>query len=208
MIGVVSMAETLVESYHKLNEDQRLDAAKVILQSSQSLKAFDDNIATLVRLGKPHYELHKEKIDLSDFLYDRVQTCRRLYEKNKEDCEFILNIAEKITINADKNYLTQLLDNLIINSITYCKKGKINITLHKNQGKANLIISDEGVGIPVKELYEIFEPFTVSSRTKIPSGGRGVGLATCKRILEVHGRCPFTIIEGFAGKDWHFEAWQ
>ena len=47
MTGVISMAETIVESYHKLNDQQRLDAAEVILKSSRSLKAFDDNITTL-----------------------------------------------------------------------------------------------------------------------------------------------------------------
>lgn len=41
--------------------------------------------------------------------------------------------------------------------------------------------------IPQRELLEIFEPFTMSSKTHTPAGGGGLGLATCKRILEVHG---------------------
>lgn len=61
--------------------------------------------------------------------------------------------------------------------------GKL-LTYHKDN--IQLVISDTGIGIPKNELYEIFEPFTVSSRTKTPAGGRGLGLAICKRILEVH----------------------
>jgi signal transduction histidine kinase len=186
MTGVISMAETLVESYHKLNDQQRLAAAEVILKSSRSLKAFDDNLTTLSYLSKPHYELKKEDINFSDLVYDRVQTCRRLYEENKEDREFILDIHENVMANVDRTYMTQLLDNLIINSISYCKKGKINITLSQDKDNIHFVISDTGIGIPKNELYEIFEPFTIGSRTKTPAGGRGVGLAICKRILEVH----------------------
>ncbi|NDB85845.1 MAG: ATP-binding protein, partial [Alphaproteobacteria bacterium] len=68
-----------------------------------------------------------------------------------------------------------------------CKKGKIHITLTEDKNNINLIISDQGIGIPKNELYEIFEPFTVSSKTRTPAGGRGVGLAVCKKIAEVHG---------------------
>ena len=48
-------------------------------------------------------------------------------------------------------------------------------------------IADEGVGIPLNELENIFDEFTVSSRTKTPAGGRGVGLAVCQKVIEVHG---------------------
>ena len=186
MTGIISMADTLVESYHKLNDQQRLNAAEVILKSSHSLKSFDNNITTLARLSKPHYALKKENIDLSLLSYDRIEICRKLYEENKDDREFILNIDENIMANVDKHYMTQLLDNLIINSINYCKKGRIKVNLTQDKNNIHLVISDTGIGIPTDELYEIFEPFTVSSRTKTPAGGRGVGLAICKRILEIH----------------------
>ena len=187
MMGVISMSEGLQEAYDKLNDIQRKRAIDVIVKSAHSLKSLEDNLTTLTELSKPHYELDKEDIDFSDLLYNRIQKCRKLYEENKEDREFILDIEEKIIINADKNYMIQLIDNLIINSISYCKKGKIRVTLSQNEENISFVIADEGVGIPKNELYEIFEPFTVSSRTKTPAGGRGVGLAICKRILEVHG---------------------
>jgi len=186
MTGVISMSEGLQEAYDKLNDKQRKDAINAIVKSAHSLKSLEDNLTTLTELSKPHYELKKEDIDFSELVYNRVHICRKLYEKNKEDREFILDIAEGIVINADKGYMTQLLDNLIINTISYCKKGQIRISLSKDIKNVHLSFTDEGIGIPKAELFEIFEPFTVSSKTHTPAGGRGVGLAICRRILEVH----------------------
>jgi len=47
-------------------------------------------------------------------------------------------------------------------------------------------IKDQGIGIPKLELISIFEKFSVSSKTKTPAGGRGVGLVLCKSALEAH----------------------
>ena len=70
--------------------------------------------------------------------------------------------------------MIQLLDNLVINTISYCKEGRITITLNQDRNHVRLSLSDEGIGIPKEELYEVFEPFTVSSITRTPAGGRGV----------------------------------
>ena len=41
--------------------------------------------------------------------------------------------------------------------------------------------------MPKEELQDIFGVFVVSSKTRTPAGGRGVGLALCKKVIEVHG---------------------
>lgn len=189
MTGVISMAEALQEGYDRLTDDQKKDAIDVIVQSSHRLKVFDENITTLSRLNKPNFKLAKENLNFSDLVYERLAACRNLYAENKEEREFISDIEEGLMANVDKEYITQLLDNLIINAIKYCPKGKINIILKKGEGSSGLefVIKDDGIGVPKEELEHIFEPFVVSSRTKTQAGGRGVGLSACKRILEVHG---------------------
>ena len=186
MTGVISVAESLQKAYDKLTEEQKKNAIDVIVKSAHSLKALDENIATLARLSKPHYELKKEYIDFSGLVMTRVQICRKLYEENEEDRKFIFDVEDRVIVNADKTYMIQLLDNLIINSIKYCKKGNIKLILSQNKEEVSFVISDEGIGIPVDEIFEIFKPFTVSSRTKTQAGGRGVGLTLCQRIAEVH----------------------
>ncbi len=79
------------------------------------------------------------------------------------------------------------IDNIVINAIQYCKKGIIAITLKSTKNHTiEFSVQDDGIGIPEEDLLDIFNPFTVSSRTKTPAGGRGVGLALCKKVIDAH----------------------
>lgn len=187
LTGIISMTEALILAYPRLGDIDRLKSLDVILESGRRLKNFDDNITTLARLNKPYYTLSKESFDFSMLLYERLMLCRRIYNENQDDLEFILDIEKEVILNCDRTYIIQLIDNLIINAITYCKKGKITLSLKKKSDMIEFSVKDSGIGIPNDELLEIFEPFTVSSKTKTQAGGRGVGLSVCKRISEVHG---------------------
>jgi signal transduction histidine kinase len=201
MTGISSMAQVLVQDYDKLNDEQRKVAAKTILDSSLRLEVFDSNISSLSKLNKPSYDLKLAETDFSQLVEDRVTLCRKLYENEEESTIFWregpetrtrnwqLDIEEGIILNIDKYYLSQAIDNLIINSINYAKSGTIAISIKRDNDNETIIfsISDEGIGIPPSELDEVFEEFTVSSRTESFAGGRGVGLAVCKKVIEVHG---------------------
>jgi len=187
MTGITGFAELLSESYDKLTDAQRKMSIDEILKSSRRLDAFDSNISSLSVLSKAGYALNLEQINFSDLLFERTITCRKLYEENKEAREFDINIEKNVTFNGDRKYLIQLLDNLIINAITYCKEGKITINLEQSNEQINLIVIDEGIGVPADELENIFDEFIVSSKTRTIAGNRGVGLALCRRVVEVHG---------------------
>ena len=124
-------------------------------------------------------------INLSDLIYERLDYCKKLYLGDK-DLEFICDIEDDLLVNCDEHYITSTLDNLIVNAITYSKDGQIIIEFKKEFDSIKFNITDNGIGIPKQELYDIFGIFTVSSRTKTAAGGRGIGLALCKGAIEAH----------------------
>jgi two-component system NtrC family sensor kinase len=72
--------------------------------------------------------------------------------------------------------------------------GKIRIAAHCKNGKAVVKVSDNGVGIPAKDLKNIFDPFFT---TKPPGKGTGLGLAICYMIMErLKGRIDVESKEG------------
>ena len=188
MTGVISTAETLWEGYDKLSDKLRRSAAENIYKSAIRLDSFDTNIRDLSKLSNPQSELNLTNFNLSELVAKRIEVCKKLYieDQDKDQYQFSTNIEIDIIVDADEYYLKQTLDNLIINAITYCKKGKIKIILRKEINLIKFTIADEGIGIPQEELEDIFGSFTVSSTTRTPAGGRGVGLALCKKVIELH----------------------
>jgi len=186
MTGIISMSQMLYDSYYSLTDEERIEAAGIIFKSFLRLESFDSNLTSLAKLSSPKYELKYEDIDFSNLVSERLLICRKLYEEDDQRT-FVVHIPENIYLKADKYYLGQMLDNLIINAITYCPSGTITITAeHIKLLSVTLCIRDEGMGIPQAELLEVFGEFIVSSKTKTPSGGRGIGLAVCKKIIEAH----------------------
>lgn len=173
-------------NYDKLNEDQRRKAIKEIAKSSNRLSSLTNNMIDLSKLSSMNYELKRKIVDLADLLHSRIEICKTIYLGNK-DLEFILKIEEETTANCDEYYLTSTLDNLIINAIQYSNKGKIVISLGTVEPNIEFMISDEGIGIPQEEIYDIFGAFVVSSKTRTIAGNRGIGLALCKKVIELHG---------------------
>lgn len=99
-------------------------------------------------------------------------------------------------IECDEMKIFQMLRHLIDNAIKYSIDSLVRIDVSEsdmpllyggNKWRAVMVsIKDRGVGIPEEELKSIFNPFTLSSRTKDGSGGKGIGLALSHEIVKYH----------------------
>lgn len=89
----------------------------------------------------------------------------------------------------DSFRMQQVLRNVLANAVRFTPPGScihVDLANHGEHGVA-VRVSDEGPGIPEGELDAIFEPFTQSSRTRDGSGGTGLGLTICRKIMTAHG---------------------
>lgn len=91
-------------------------------------------------------------------------------------------------LQADRNRLTQVLNNLVINAIQASEPGQpVSIRAQKRKGQVIIEISDRGCGIPRDSQDKVFKPFFSTKKE-----GTGMGLAISKRIIELHqGRLIF-----------------
>jgi Na+/proline symporter/signal transduction histidine kinase len=190
IVGITSMGQVLWENYDKFSEKQRRAATQEIAKSSERLNSLVGNLIDLSKLESLNYKLNKTQVSLTDLVHERVEICHKLYveEKDQENLNFDLKIEDKLTVLCDENYIGRTIDNIVINAIQYCKNGTISITLKSiDNHTVEFSVGDEGIGIPKDELLDIFDPFTVSSRTKSRAGGRGIGLTLCKKAIAAHG---------------------
>lgn len=85
--------------------------------------------------------------------------------------------------------LMQLLQNLISNAIKYNDKAVLELqfsAMRAHDGVWQITVSDNGIGIPSQEQAMIFEPFKRSTNARELQGS-GLGLSTCRKIVESHG---------------------
>lgn len=95
----------------------------------------------------------------------------------------IITPKNDLDIVCNKEQLSVVMDNLILNSIQSIKKnGVITIKVKKNQDYIIFEIEDSGRGISEEYLPHIFEPFFTTRKS-----GTGLGLVSCKKIIEKHG---------------------
>lgn len=185
--GISSLGQVLDDNYDKYNEAQRRLIVHDIASSGERLNSLASNLIDLSRLSTLKYDFNLEIVDLSELVLMRIEECKRLYTtKNNTKQKFKLSISDGVFAKCDKYYITRTIDNLIINAIQYCKDGEILIKLCGDEKKVEFSVTDQGIGIPKEELSDIFGAFTVSSRTRTPAGGRGLGLALCKKVVDLH----------------------
>ncbi len=189
VMTITSMSQALYDNYDRLNDEQRKQIAKEISNNFTRLSSFVNNLTDISKLSGRNSDLKKERVNLSKLLYERVKFCKKIYisDDMKNSRNFITEIEDGIEYKCDKHYISNTIDNIIINAIQYCKTGKIEVSLYKSKDGVEFSVADEGLGIPQNELYDIFGVFSVSSRTKSIAGGRGIGLALCKEAIEAHG---------------------
>lgn len=172
-----------------LNEKaEKKDYIKLIKDSLveiNHLSAIVDDLLFLVKsdnLKKPQFA----KLNISKLLRQQIELLN-VYAKSK-GIAIKENIEDELYINGDEDYLKRLLNNIIGNAIDYNKPlGEIFISLQRNKNKAELKITDTGIGISKKDLDHVFDRFyrTDQARTK-QAGGAGLGLSIVKEIVEIH----------------------
>lgn len=120
---------------------------------------------------------------------DLLQKLMENYQRESGRIVF-LPVASYITITADETLIMTVLRNLIDNSLKYsCSDSKpVEISVIKGNEKVTIQIEDDGPGIPEDKLPYIFEPFyRVDQSRSRKTGGYGLGLHLCKRIMDLHG---------------------
>jgi signal transduction histidine kinase len=95
--------------------------------------------------------------------------------------------GERVTVQADRERLLQVLNNLRSNAEKY-GNGGIFVTVKNNGKYGEIVVADDGSGISEEDLPYIFERFyrADKSRTRA-TGGAGIGLAVVKSIVNAHG---------------------
>lgn len=152
------------------------------LEQLSKLSGLVENILSMSMERRKHLQMTKERIDLKSFLTSIIEQQKLRAEK---PCDFRLNCPEDAVVYADPVHFSNVMYNLIDNSIKY-SRDYVSILLNADEKEVS--VTDNGIGIPAKSLQEIFNKFY-----RVPRGntnevrGYGIGLFYVKTIVDKHG---------------------
>jgi PAS domain S-box-containing protein len=138
-------------------------------------------------------------VNLDEVVHRVLQTLSEEIANRKA----LVTLGELPTVNGDEPQLERVLLNLIANALKYSGRGapRVRLEAHHQADAWRISVSDEGIGVPRADRTRIFELF---ARSQTGAAGRGIGLATSRRIVELHGGTIWVEANGRRGSIFHF----
>ncbi len=154
---------------------------------SKRLSDLVQEIINLSRLQDDDPLKNAKVIDLNEVLLNAIDQSE--LNASARHIELVYSELAQARIKGDCSQVTMAISNLIENSINYSPEGtRVAIALRVNDGLAEVSITDQGIGIPEKDLERIFERFyRVDPARSRATGGTGLGLSIVKHVATNHG---------------------
>lgn len=189
---------TSVKSYLEALDDGALsepvapDFVKVSLNETNRMMRMVTDLLSLSRIDNETSQLDIELTNFTAFITFILNRFDQIKSQSQEDTKKYELIREypitPIWVEIDTDKMTQVIDNILNNAIKYSPDGgKIKVGMKTTDAQLIISISDEGLGIPKKDLPRIFDRFyRVDKARSRAQGGTGLGLAIAKEIVKQH----------------------
>ena len=145
------------------------------------------DLLSVSRAGRGKLEMERAPFDLAMSVRDTVE---RYVEATREEGRhrFVVETPSRLTISADQARIEQMLMNLIGNAVKYSPRGgEVRVELAKDDGRAEILIRDQGIGISKADLPNLGKPFTRGTGRAETFAGMGIGLHVAMLMAEAHG---------------------
>lgn len=182
----VMQGEATLVLRRKRTVEEYEECLRVFSRESTYLSSIVNKLLLIAQLDSSPELLDVEEIDLSDLLNELSPSFKLLCEEH--DLAFKFEAEVGVKIHGNRLKLRELFFNLVDNAVKYNRDGgEVSLLLKMDYGYARVDISDKGIGIQQKHLGKLFERFyRIDKSFSRSKDGAGLGLAICKRIVDMH----------------------
>jgi len=169
------------------SEMRRLDAIRRDFVANISHEELVQEIINLSRLQDDDPLKRAQPFAIGETIKEAIDQSRLNAEARK--VEIVYNNNDSAIVNGDRDQVTMAIHNLVENAINYSPDAtRVAIGVNEVDGICEIAVSDQGIGIPEKDLERIFERFyrVDAARSRI-TGGTGLGLSIVKHVVTNHG---------------------
>ena len=184
--NIESLSETLSERFDELSEEDRKSCIHLLVESAKIHAELLNTLLDLSRLRLGSQQYDPVRLDIRKIATDVLEQTK-LQAQQKQISQ--KNNADECFVIADKNMITTVIRNIVVNGLKFTHiGGQIIIKTEKKDKKVIVSVADTGVGIPNAKKDRIFGVDSNKSTTGTANEtGTGLGLLLCKEYVERNG---------------------
>jgi signal transduction histidine kinase len=165
--------------------EEQIDA---IIRNATKLKDIVENLSDVDNFQNGSARVKGGRVSMNGIAEDVFS----LFKDEAEQKNISLRLepdSQPYYLHADQVKITIALSNLVKNAIQYTEAGgNVNVRVEEDSGYIKVTVTDNGIGIPARELPRIFDRFyQVETHLTRRYGGMGLGLSVAKAMIELHG---------------------
>lgn len=186
--AIMGFSELLAEDLMDILDEEGLKRLDAIQEASRDLHRTINELMEFVGTDDRTLEAGQEQLDLRQLVYDAIFNVKAAADKKG------ITVSQELPpipmqVWGDRGMLVGVLTHLLENAITFNRpEGKVSVKAREEEEYWQIEVEDTGIGIPQRDLDNIFIPFyQVEEHLTRSVGGLGLGLSIAKRAVEFHG---------------------
>jgi len=203
--------ELMLNAKEPLSREQEVQYLKNIHTRSTQMEQLISDLVQLTRLESENDTLDLMPISVKEMVHDLYTLYHAECEGTEKQVLFEAPEDDDLLIDGDAKKLLRVFENIIVNAMKYTREdGIIRIICHRYDDPAMLggnavevIVKDNGVGIPQNEVPYVFDRFYRAENSGINKTGSGLGLSIVKSIMDKHGGKIWAESEEGQGSEFH-----
>jgi len=178
---ISGVAETLGAHGGGIAVDQQRQLLERLQANAERLDRLLADLLDLQRLAEHGFDPSRTSIEVHAVI-------AAVLERIDLDGHEVVTDLEQVSARIDRSMLERTVENLVGNAVKHTSVGtRIWVQLTRTGGDVELVVSDEGSGVPERYREEIFEPFARGPDAPAHAPGHGVGLTLVRRFAELQG---------------------
>ncbi|MBC6973986.1 HAMP domain-containing histidine kinase [Bacillus sp. Xin] len=169
-----------------LSKEEREEYLQIIEDETDSVTELVQDLFDLAQLEQHQFIIKKQKIPLQPFLERMIEKTKPALAKKLMKIKFYCTDNPNVCI--DERRMEQVMLNLLHNAYQHSyEQSIITVRAYQNGNTFSISVQDEGEGIPQEDIPHIFDRFYRVDKSRArATGGKGIGLAVVKEIVELH----------------------
>lgn len=168
--------------------DEHHEQVDTIIRNAARLKEIIESLSNMDNQQSGNATLRLNRVSLARIIDDVASSFSDMARQNNIDLKVEKPAGQELLVGADGNKVAIALSNIVKNALTFSVEGgRVFIRATAQPDSTLVIVEDNGIGIPAKDIPHVFDRFyQVESHLTRKHGGMGLGLSVAKAMIEMH----------------------